>query len=185
MKEIGGYFELDPSGGNTPLPVGVLLNSGSNALRHIVRQLKIKSIWVPDYTCHVVWDALRAENCELKIYSMGLDMLPTEKLPRDDFVLYTNYFGCCGKKVEMLAAEYPNLIVDCAQAYHAAPKGRASFCSPRKFFGVADGGIAFGVEDAAYERDDSASRMCHLIVLKRQVFFQWGECANARTTSSL
>ena len=33
MKEIGGYFELDPGGGDTPLPNGVLLNLGRNALR--------------------------------------------------------------------------------------------------------------------------------------------------------
>lgn len=32
MKEIGGYFELDPGGGRTPLPNGVLLNSGRNAV---------------------------------------------------------------------------------------------------------------------------------------------------------
>ena len=168
MTEIGGYFELDPGGGNTPLPDGVLLNSGRNALRHIVRQLKVKSIWVSEYTCPVVWDALRAENCELKFYSIGADMLPATKLPRNDFVLYTNYFGCCGKNVEMLATEYPNLIVDCAQAYHAKPKGRASFTSPRKFFGVADGGIAFGVETAVYEQDDSSARQQHLIVRKEQ-----------------
>lgn len=129
MREIGGYFELDPGGGDTPLPNGVLLNSGRNALRHIVRMQKIKSIWVPDYTCPVVWDALKAERCELRFYSIGSDMLPIEKIPRTDFILYTNYFGCCGKNVEMLAVEYPNLIVDCAQAYHAKPKGRASFCS--------------------------------------------------------
>lgn len=164
MKEIGGYFELDPGGGNTPLPNGVLLNSGRNALRHIVRQLKIKSIRVPDYTCPVVWDALKAETCELRFYSIGSDMLPTEKMPRNDFVLYANYFGCCGKNVEMLAAEYPNLIVDCAQAYLAQPKGRASFCSPRKFLGVADGGVAFGVGDAVCEQDDSSARQRHLIV---------------------
>ena len=168
MKEIGGYFELDPGGGNMPLPDGVLLNSGRNALRHIVRQLKIKAIWVPEYTCPVVWNALKAEKCELKFYSIGKDMLPTEKFSHDDFVLYTNYFGCCGKNVGMLAAEYPNLIVDCAQAYHAQPKGRASFCSPRKFFGVADGGIAFGVENTAYEQDDSSARQQHLLVRKEK-----------------
>lgn len=166
MKEIGGYFELDSGGGNTPLPNGVLLNSGRNALRHIVRQLKIKSIWVPDYTCPVVWESLQAEKCELKFYSVGMDMLPSEKLPRNDFILYTNYFGCCGNKVEMLAAEHSNLIVDCAQAYHATPKGRASFCSPRKFLGVADGGIAFGVADATYAQDDSSSRQAHLLMRK-------------------
>ena len=168
MIEIGGYFELDPGGGNTPLPNGVLLNSGRNALRHIVRQLKIKSIWVPEYTCPVVWDALRAEKCELKFYSIASNMLPTKKFLHDDFALYTNYFGCCGKNVDMLAAEYPNLIVDCAQAYHAQPKGRASFYSPRKFFGVADGGIAFGVESAAYLQDDSSARQQHLIVRKEK-----------------
>lgn len=167
MKEIGGYFELDPGGGTTPLPNGVLLNSGRNALRHIVRQLKIRSVWVSDYTCPVVWDALKAEGCELKFYSIGMDMLPTEKMPQNDFVLYTNYFGCCGKNVELLASYYPNLIVDCAQAYYARPKGRASFSSPRKFFGVPDGGIAFGVEgNASYELDDSSPRMQHLIVRK-------------------
>ena len=169
MKEIGGYFELDPGGGCTPLPNGVLLNSGRNALRHIIRQLKVKSIWVPEYTCPVVWDALRAEKCELKFYAIGLDMLPITKLSRNDFVLYTNYFGCCGKSVEMLAAECPNLVVDCAQAYHVQPKGRASFSSPRKFFGVPDGGVAFGVEDGApYETDDSSCRMQHLIVRKER-----------------
>ena len=168
MKEIGGYFELDSGGGNVPLPNGVLLNSGRNSLRHIVRQLKIKAIWVPEYTCPVVWDALKAEKCELKFYSIGKDMLPTEKFPHDDFVLYTNYFGCCGKNVDTLAAEYPNLIVDCAQAYHAQPKGRASFYSPRKFFGVADGGIAFGVENTAYEQDDSSARQRHLIIRKEK-----------------
>ena len=169
LSEIGGYFELDPGGGDAPLPNGVLLNSGRNALRHIVRRLKIRSIWVPDYTCPVVWNALRSEKCELRFYSVGSDMLPTEGVPRSDFVLYVNYFGCCGKDVEVLAADYPNLIVDCAQAYHAAPKGRASFSSPRKFFGVPDGGVANGVGyEAPYEADDSSCRMRHLIVRREK-----------------
>lgn len=33
MKEIGGYFELDPGGGNASLPNGMLLISGRNVLR--------------------------------------------------------------------------------------------------------------------------------------------------------
>lgn len=168
MKEIGGYFELDPGGGNTPLPNGALLNSGRNALRHIVRQLKIRLIWVPEYTCPVVWDSLKAEGCELKFYSIGSDMMPTVELPRNDFILYTNYFGCCGRNVEQLVSEHPNLIVDCAQAYHAKPKGRASFFSPRKFLGVADGGVAFGVESVVYGQDDSSARQQHLVVRKEQ-----------------
>ena len=170
VKAIGGYFELDGGGGTSPLPDGVLLNSGRNALRHIVRKLNVKHIHVPYYTCPVVWDALKAEGCGLDFYEIGEDLKPRTRFPRNDFVLYTNYFGCCGGIVDELAAEYPNLIVDCAQAYYASPKGRASFSSPRKFFGVPDGGVGYGVEfnphGDEYPLDDSRDRMAHLHLRK-------------------
>ena len=170
VKAIGGYFELDGGGGTSPLPEGVLLNSGRNALRHIVRELGVKRIHVPYYTCPVVWDALKAEGCELGFYEIDEDLKPRTRFPRNDFVLYTNYFGCCGGKVDELAVDYPNLIVDNAQAYYARPKGRASFSSPRKFFGVPDGGVAYGVDfkpcGDGYLLDDSRERMAHLDLRK-------------------
>lgn len=170
VKAIGGYFELEGGGGTSPLPNGVLLNSGRNALRHIVRKLGVTRIHVPYYTCPVVWDALRAEGCELDFYEIGADLKPKKRFPRNDFVLYTNYFGCCGGIIDELVEDYPNLIVDCAQAYYARPKGRASFSSPRKFFGVPDGGVAYGVDFKSYgdeyPLDDSRGRMTHLILRK-------------------
>lgn len=162
-QAIGGYFELDEGGGTSPLPNGVLLNSGRNALRHIVRKLGVTRIHVPYYTCPVVWDALKAEGCKLEFYEIGQDFKPQICFPKQDYVLYTNYFGCCGGIVDELADDYPNLIVDCAQAYYAKPKGLASFSSPRKFLGVPDGGVAYGVEPGMYEEDVSDGRMGHLI----------------------
>lgn len=170
VKTIGGYFELDKGGGASHLPNGVLLNSGRNALRHIVRELGVKHIHVPYYTCPVVWDALKAEGCELEFYEIGEDLKPRTIFPRNDIVLYTNYFGCCGGIVDELVEDYPNLIVDCAQAYYARPKGRASFSSPRKFLGVPDGGVAYGVDfkpqGEEYTLDDSRGRMAHLHLRK-------------------
>ncbi len=165
-RPIGGYFALDEGGEQTPLPNGVLLNSARNALRHIVRQLNICSIHLPCYICPVVADALSEENVQIHRYQLTEDFLPTQHFATDDFILYVNYFGVSGKRVEALAQRYPNLIVDCAQAYFAKPKGRASFSSPRKFFGVPDGGVAFQVPDVAYDVDDSSSRMGHLIERK-------------------
>ena len=166
IKAIGGYFERDSGGGRTPLPNGVLLNSGRNALRHIVRKLGVARMHVPSYTCPVVWSALKAEGCQLEFYEIGVDLKPRTIFPQNDFILYTNYFGCCGGIVDELAVDYPNLIVDNAQAYYARPKGRASFSSPRKFFGVPDGGVAYGVEflpeGEKYPLDDSRGRMDHL-----------------------
>lgn len=166
MKAIGGYFGLDEGNGNTPLPNGVLLNSARNALRHIVRQLKIKQIHIPRYICPVVEDALRAESCAIEHYDLNDAFLPAKDFSKQDIVLYVNYFGVSGKRVEILAEQYPNVIVDCAQAYYALPKGRASLSSPRKFFGIPDGGVAYGVENATYMCDDSSMRMGHLIERK-------------------
>ena len=162
-QAIGGYFELDGGGGTSPLPDGVLLNSGRNALRHVVRKLGVKRILVPYYTCSVVWDALKAEGCELEFYEIGADFKPRTIFSQNDFVLYTNYFGCCGGIVDELVEDCSNLIVDCAQAYYASPKGRASFSSPRKFFGIPDGGVAYGVGSGEYDEDVSNGRMGHLI----------------------
>lgn len=162
-KAIGGYFELDPGLGNAALPDGVLLNSGRNALRHIVRKLNIRSIHIPYYICPVVADALVAEGCDIDRYFLDENMFPDRTFPAEDFVLYVNYFGVCGGKVDKLAKLYPNLIVDCAQAYFATPKGRASFSSPRKFFGVPDGGVAYGVDGSDYVADVSDGRMAHLV----------------------
>ena len=165
-KAIGGYFELDPGRGSAALPDGVKLNSGRNALRHIVRKLNIRSIHVPYYICPVVPDALASEGCDIDRYSLDENMLPDRTFPSEDFVLYVNYFGVCGRKVDTLARLYPNLIVDCAQAYFAKPKGRASFSSPRKFFGVPDGGVAYGVPSSVYKEDVSDVRKGHLIERK-------------------
>lgn len=165
IKEIGGYFERDLGNGDSPLPNGILFNSGRNALRHIVRVLGIRRIHVPYYTCPVVWDALKAEGCEIIFYEIDSQFYPKKKFAKDDFILYTNYFGCCGSIVDEFAADYPNLIVDCAQAYYARHKGRVCFSSPRKFFGVPDGGVAYGVRliyDNVYEIDDSSQRCAHL-----------------------
>ncbi len=183
-REIGGYFELDSGKGNTPLPNGVLLNSGRSALRHIVRQIGVKRIHVPYYTCPVVWDALKAEGCDLDFYEIDEELYPMSRFPKEDFVLYTNYFGCCGMKVDALASDYPRLIVDCAQAYYAQPKGLASFSSPRKFFGLPDGGIAYGVDSVSYDLDDSRNRMDYL-VLRREKKTAEGYAAYRRAEDSL
>ena len=135
-----------------------------------MRKLGVIRIHVPYYTCPVVWDALKAEGCKLEFYEIGQDFKPRNIFAKQDFVLYTNYFGCCGGIVDELAVDYPNLIVDCAQAYYVRPKGRACFSSPRKFFGVPDGGVAYGVDfkphGGEYTLDDSRDRMAHLHLRK-------------------
>ncbi len=165
MKEIGGYFGLESAGNNFLHKGGVFLNSGRNALRYIIRAYQVKKLFVPSFTCPVVWDAIRDEDCAIEFYNIGLDFLPRQIFPKDAYILYNNYFGVCGNNVQALANEYPNLIVDNAQALYAPPCGLASFYSPRKFFGLPDGGIAICDKhiELLEERDISINRVSHML----------------------
>ena len=146
---------------------GRFLNSGRNALRHILRTYKISRIYVPHYTCPVVLDAVRQECSEVLFYTVTSDLRPIGHFPKVAAILYTNYFGVCGKIVDELAASYPNLIVDNAQSFYSAPSGLGAFYSPRKFFGLPDGGIAVCRKDngEVYPDDtESHNRASHLLI---------------------
>ncbi len=141
--EIGGYFELE-CGHSSSIHAGAsTLNSARSALRVTIRTAHITEIFVPSYTCPLIWDAIKAENCNIHLYDIGLDFLPVQDFPHDAFVLYTNYFGVCANLVDILAQKYRNLIIDNAQAFYMPFKGYASFYSPRKFFGLPDGGLLY------------------------------------------
>ncbi len=144
---------------------GVYLNSARSALRYIIRAYGIKTMRVPAYTCPVVYEAVKAENCGISLYDVDENFMPVYGCGKGDFILYNNWFGVCGKQVGAMAECHPNLIVDNAQAFYSAPKGLACFYSPRKFFGLADGGIAVCAKTTGeeYEQDVSFDRCSHLL----------------------
>lgn len=165
MKEIGGYFGLEC--GQMPLyhQDGIYFNLCRSGLRYLIRALGIKQIHVPIYTCHVVTDTISREGCKVISYHLSDDLMPSSDFPKDDFIIYNNYFGVLGKNVDYLAKLYPNLIVDNAQAFYSKPKGRAAIYSPRKFFGLPDGGILIGkdVPELALPKGHSMEVCSHLL----------------------
>lgn len=165
FKEIGGYFELETQIKQEFYPNAIALNCARSCLKYIIRAYKIKEINVPYYTCDVVWDAIKEESCQIKFYHINEAFLPTKEFDKDDFILYTNYFGVCASNVKALSKKYPNLIVDNAQAFYMQKYGLASFNSPRKFFGVPDGGYLFCEKklNEELEKDISINRISHLI----------------------
>lgn len=167
MKEIGGYFELDLRRDGVCPQHGIMLNSGRNALRYIVRSLGIKYLLVPYFTCHTVHDALMEESqCKIRFYELDKNLLPSVEPQEDEFILYTNYYGVTGRRVTGIASRYKNLIVDNSQAFYAHSQGIASFYSPRKFFGLPDGGIAVcpQIPDLELATEHSVERMKHLLL---------------------
>ena len=178
MQAIGGYFELADyeQGKGFPHQGGILLNTGRNALEYILRCIgKVRCIYLPYYTCEVVLEPLKRLHIPYIFYHINamFELVEDIHLKEGEYIIANNYFGLKDAYIKLLAEKYgEHLIVDCAQAFFAKPiSGIKSFYSTRKFVGVADGGIAVGIQDSRafdYEEDDSTFHSSHLLTRKKE-----------------
>ncbi len=175
MKEIGGYFglELNERGHYHSNLDALYVNSGRHALEHLLKSIQAKKIYLPAYNCNVLLEAVDRANVDYVIYNVQANLEPNldfSVLQKDDYVVVTNYFGMMDDYIDQLVAKHKNIIVDCAQSFYYFPKSYLAnnyfFYSPRKFFGVSDGGILFPAigQGDDYLRDVSIQRMEHLLV---------------------
>ncbi len=168
-SEIGGYFELEISNrGSVYHDSALALNSGRNGFEHILITKGYKRIHIPYFTCDVILQPLKKLNVEHLFYHIDKSFKPLIKnYCSNDAILYTNYFGINHLNIEFLVKQYPNLIVDNAQAFFDKPiENVSTFYSPRKFFGLPDGGFVYGNTvplDKKYEKDHSIDRFLHLL----------------------
>lgn len=165
FKEIGGYFGLDTNGCVKNDLDGILLASARNCLEYVIKVFDIKEIYIPFYTCPVVWQTIQKTGCKISFYHIDEFFMPTKEFEKDDFIVYTNYLGICAKNVKKMAQKYKNLIVDNAQAFYMPKFGIASFNSARKFFAVSDGAFLFCDKklNDTFEQDTSYQRFSHLL----------------------
>lgn len=178
QKAIGGYFELEDYsvGGNFPQEDGVKLNTGRNALEYILSSVcRVSKLYIPYYTCEVILEPMNKLAIPYEFYHINqrLELSEEVVLQKDEYLLYTNYFGIKDSYVKHLYTQYgAQLIVDCAQAlYSKRIDDIKVFYSPRKFVGIPDGAIAFienGIDSSEYGEDNSNDRMSHLFIRKEQ-----------------
>ena len=169
MEAIGGYFELELRKGEHYHKEAIRLNSGSNCFEYILRARKYEKVYVPYYTCHVIYDVAQRLGLNIAYYHIDELLEPVElpELNAHEAFLYTNYYGLKQSCVERLSEKYgKQLIVDNAQAFYAKPiAGIDTFYSPRKFFGVPDGGYLYtdAIMNEEFPQAESMQRMKHLL----------------------
>lgn len=172
-KAIGGYFEIEKAGnGIFPHSKGILLNTGRNALEYILQLLPdIKKVYLPYYTCEVVLEPIIKLQLSYSFYHINANFeLDSDlSLSEGEYLIVNNYFGIKDNYIQRLADCYGDqLIVDCSQAFFAPViAGLKMFYSARKFVGVPDGGIAYGVDGQFANKlpqDVSESRLDHLYI---------------------
>lgn len=170
MEAIGGYFELELRKGEHYHQDALRLNTARNCFEYILLARKYTKVYIPYYTCEVMLQPLHKLHITYEFYHINESLEPVEtiQLHDNEAFLYTNYFGLKQRCVEYLASIYQSqLIVDNAQAFYA-PRiaGIDTFYSPRKFFGVPDGGYLY--TNKALEQDisddKSYGRISHLLL---------------------
>lgn len=169
MNPIGGYFELELNQGKEYHADAIKLNLGHTAFEYVLRAKNVKRVFIPYYTCEVMLEPLKRTGMTYEFYHIDNKLEPIfdyNSLNFSDYFLYTNYFGIKDKFIDRLSNIIKNLIIDNSQAFFSMPrKGVDTFYSPRKFFGVPDGGYLYTdkILDQELEIDNSSDRFGHLI----------------------
>ena len=168
-KAIGGYFELELSKGNEYHPNAIALNTGRNAFEYVLLAKKYKKVYLPYFTCDAMLEPLLRNAIRYEFYSIDSNFEPLFEylnIEKDSVFLYTNYFGLKDEFIYNLSIKCSNLIIDNAQAFYSLPlAGVDTFYSPRKFFGLPDGGYLYTDKKLKQklETDNSFARCSHLL----------------------
>ena len=163
MSAIGGYFELEINDlGSIYHDRAIALNSGRAAFEYYLRAHEVTKIYIPGYICSVMLEPLTKLDIEYQIYHVNnaFEIENISDIPVHSHVLYANYFGLKADYIERLTAQFPtmNLLIDCTHSFFYRPKtGRNAIYSPRKYFGVPDGGFVYSTKKLDRKLDVSHS----------------------------
>ena len=132
---------------------------------------KPERIWMPRLICDSMVAPVVSAGIDVAFYELTADLRVAApvKPNRSDWLLYVNYFGICGHgSADTLSRFDPQRVVlDHAQAFYAAPAAcLAAIYSPRKFFGLPDGGLLVTEVPIPLPAADTGSvaRMQHLLL---------------------
>jgi hypothetical protein len=146
-QPIGGYFEIElPKKRYTFYPSALRFQSARAALYALLDHVRPQRVWLPAYICDAMLSPLLTLGIEPKFYRLtdDLGVEDSVSLQTEDLLLYVNYFGLNSTHEQALIRRFPfqQLIFDRSQAFFSASEeALACIYSPRKFFGVADGGL--------------------------------------------
>ena len=150
MKEIGGFFEFEfDKKVEYYDDATAKVNSGRNAINYILQASHTIRVYVPYFTCETVVEPIKTIGLEYVFYEIDKNLeikdIKPEMLQENEKIIYINYFGIKNSYVDNLAAEFAEkLIIDNTQAFFKKPIKNIHMCySPRKFFGVPDGGYVY------------------------------------------
>lgn len=171
MREIGGYIEFESFSGSEYYADSLAVANGRTAAVLLIRMRKYKKIYIPDFMCSSLREALERYQIAYSTYPVNRAFMPDLDVPiRDDEAVYiVNYYGQLRSRIAHFKEKWHNIIIDNTQDFFFCPPEADCVCSCRKYFGVPDGGYVSLSEDCdtsmyqALDYDVSDNRMGYLL----------------------
>lgn len=175
-KEYGGFNTFSSNRESSGVDIfnkyEYPLNLARHALQILIKCRSITHILAPFYTCHSIHKTLKDANIEISYYHIDRNFTPLltdSDIEDSQALLINNYFGISGEVVDNFVEKYGSkVIVDNSQSYYSQHSVKTDHIkSPRKFFGVTDGGVLITTRDiddlySHLEFDKSADRIFNL-----------------------
>jgi len=144
MEEIGCHFKLENIIGNKYHDTMLMLSSGRNCLRYIIKERKIKNLFLPYFLCESLSEVAQEENVKINYYHVDNNLCPLDinvnELNEYSYLYLVNYYGLVAEKIDCLINEYKYVIVDNTHDFFNKNKHNADVIyNYRKYFGVPDG----------------------------------------------
>ncbi len=144
MEEIGCHFKFENIIGNVYHETNLLLSSGRNCLRYIIREKGIVTLFLPYFLCESLSEISIQENVEIKYYHIDGSYMPTDidesQLNEKTYIYFVNYYGLFRDKIKYLIDKYKYIIIDNTHDFFNKEHYNADVIyNYRKYFGVPDG----------------------------------------------
>lgn len=157
---LGGYLALEPAH-DGPLPDdgppgqpwsgATGFQSARAAFLALLTARRPSAVWLPWFVCDSLLEAPRMAGIPVHRYALDemLRLVDPPAIGDRDWIVGVDHFGLGAPLTEALCRLYPasQLVFDHAQALYAPSPGPPTLYSPRKFVGVADGGLLVGAPD--------------------------------------
>lgn len=181
FKEIGGYHTLSENSLEDFNDIDIhssnlkLFALGRHCLVSLINYYKPTYVYLPYYTCESVKTTVLNLNCKIIFYNLDNQFQPKiDEVHICSLLVINNYLGLTlsNKDILSLSSKFKNtqIVVDNTQSLCLKNqfKGYFSFCSPRKFLPLTDGGILFDdheildMQSMPFLRDKSYDRVSWL-----------------------
>ncbi len=186
-RAIGGVFEAQPAGAPVSGSLWATMTAGAasvltfhnarSAFAHVLRSLAPRRVFLPAYCCTDLRAAVAAVSQAPVFYHSDVDLCPDigaleRALRPGDLVLGINHFGRPAQDLAALARARSDVIwvEDCAQSLAGSGWADLRIFSPRKWLGVADGGVLIdtqGTLSHPSQRPAASAALRHAGLLRR------------------